>query len=114
MDTSRRFDSKVGAELWLEREAVEGQPVLLKTYTDGHRRVIREEWAIVFPSEGSERRDRDMIRRWESKLGAQMWLADNPETEGEPYLLRAILDHNGKTTREVWAIRTQDGYLTSE
>ena len=55
-----------------------------------------------------------MIRRWESKLGAQMWLDDNPETEGEPYLLRAILDHNGKTTREVWAIRTQAGYLTSE
>ena len=29
MDTMRRFDSKVGAELWLEREGVEGQPVLL-------------------------------------------------------------------------------------
>lgn len=34
-----------------------------------------------------------MIRRWASRAGAQMWLADNPETEGEPYLLRAILDH---------------------
>ena len=55
-----------------------------------------------------------MIRRWESKLGAQMWLDDNPEIEGEPYLLRAILDDNGKTTREVWVIRTQAGYLTSE
>ncbi len=43
-----------------------------------------------------------------------MWLDDNPETEGEPYLLRALLDYNGKTTREVWVIRTQDGYLTSE
>ena len=52
-----------------------------------------------------------MIRRWESKLGAQMWLADNPETEGEPYLLRAILDHKGKTVREVWAIQTADGYV---
>ena len=50
-----------------------------------------------------------MIRRWESKLGVRMRLADNPETEGEPALLRAILDHNGKTTREVWAIRTHDG-----
>ena len=57
---------------------------------------------------------RDMIRRWESRVGAQMWLDDNPETEGEPYLLRAILDDNGKTTREVWVIRTQAGYLTSE
>lgn len=55
-----------------------------------------------------------MIRSWGSKLGAQMWLADSPETEGEPYLLRAILDYNGKTTREVWVIRTQAGYLTSE
>lgn len=55
-----------------------------------------------------------MIRRWESKVSAQMWLADNPETEGEPYLLRAILDHNGKTTREVWAIRTPAGYVEIE
>ena len=55
-----------------------------------------------------------MIRRWGSRVGAQMWLDDNPETEGEPYLLRVILDYNGKTIREVWVIRTQDGYLTSE
>ena len=53
-----------------------------------------------------------MIRRWESKLGAQMWLADNPEPEGEPYLLRAILDDNGKTKREVWVIRTEEGDVT--
>ena len=46
MATIRRFDSKVGAELWLEREGVEGQPVLLKTYTDERGRVIREEWVI--------------------------------------------------------------------
>ena len=46
MDTMRRFDSKVGAELWLEREGVEGQPILLQTYTDERGRVIREEWAI--------------------------------------------------------------------
>ena len=52
-----------------------------------------------------------MMRTWESKLGAQMWLADNPETEGESYLLRAILDHNGKTTREVWTVRTEEGYV---
>ena len=51
MDTSRRFDSKVGAELWLEREGVEGQPILLKTYTDGRGRVIRKEWAIR-PADG--------------------------------------------------------------
>ena len=114
MDTSRRFDSKVGAELWLEREGVAGQPILLQTSTDERGRVIRKEWAIVVPRAGSERRDSDLMRRWESKLGAQMWLADNPETEGEPELLRAPLDYNGKTTREVWVIRTQDGYLTSE
>lgn len=36
-----------------------------------------------------------MIRRWEGKLGAQKWLADNPGTGGGPDLLRAILDHNG-------------------
>ena len=46
MDTSRRFDSEVGAELWLEREGVEGQPILLQTYTDEQGRVIREEWVI--------------------------------------------------------------------
>ena len=46
MDTIRRFDSKVGAELGLGREGVEGQPVLLETYTDEQGRVIREEWAI--------------------------------------------------------------------
>ena len=46
MDTSRRFDSKVGAELWLEREGREGQPILLRTYTDERGRVVREEWAI--------------------------------------------------------------------
>ena len=46
MDTSRRFDSKVGAKLWLEREGIEGQPSLLQTYTDEQGRVIREEWAI--------------------------------------------------------------------
>lgn len=46
MDTIRRFDSKVGAELWLEREGIKGQPILLQTYTDAQGRVIREEWAI--------------------------------------------------------------------
>ena len=46
MDTSRRFDSKVGAELWLEREGIEGQSILLRTYTDERGRVVREEWAI--------------------------------------------------------------------
>ena len=46
MDTMRQFDSKVGAELWLEREEVEGLPVLLRTYTDERGLVIREEWAI--------------------------------------------------------------------
>ena len=55
MDTSRRFDSKVGAELWLEREGVEGQPILLQTYTDELGRVIREEWAIR-TEEGDESR----------------------------------------------------------
>ena len=55
-----------------------------------------------------------MIRGWESKLGAELWLDDNPETEGAPYLLRAIRDYNGQTSREVWAIRTQDGYVTVE
>ena len=55
-----------------------------------------------------------MLRSWESKLGAQMWLDDNPETEGEPYLLRAIFDDNGKTKREEWVIRTEEGegYVT--
>ena len=46
MDTIRRFDSKVGAELWFERAAIEGQPILLKTSTDGQGRVVREEGAI--------------------------------------------------------------------
>ncbi len=73
MDTSRRFDSKVGAEGWLEREGVdEGQPVLLQTSTDEQGRVIWKEWAIVFPSAGSERRDSDMMRRWESKVGGHV------------------------------------------
>ena len=48
MDTSRRFDSKVGAALWLEREGIEGQPVLLQTSTDEWGRVIREEWVKGF------------------------------------------------------------------
>ena len=56
----------------------------------------------------------DTIKRWESEVGALLWLADNPETAGEPYLLRAILDDNGKTTREVWAIRTDNGYVENE
>ena len=46
MATSRRFDSKVEAELGLKREGREGQPILLKTSTDEQERVIREEWAI--------------------------------------------------------------------
>ena len=46
MATIRRFDSRVGAELWLEREEVEGLAVLLRTYTDERGLVIREEWAI--------------------------------------------------------------------
>ncbi len=30
----RHFDSRAGAELWLDREGIAGQPVLLQTYTD--------------------------------------------------------------------------------
>ena len=52
------------------------------------------------------------IRRWESKVGAVMWLDAHPGVEGRPVLLRAILDYNGKTVREVWAIQTHDGYVT--
>ena len=46
MDTMRRFGSKVGAELWLEREGIAGQPVLPRIYTDKRGRGVREEWAI--------------------------------------------------------------------
>ena len=38
MGTMRRFDSKVGAELWLKREGVAGQPILLQTSTDAQGR----------------------------------------------------------------------------
>lgn len=41
MDTSRRFDSKGGAELWLEREGIAGPPALLRTYTDDRGWVVR-------------------------------------------------------------------------
>ena len=46
MDTSRRFDSKVGGGGWLGRGGIEGPPVLLRTYTDERGRVVREEWVI--------------------------------------------------------------------
>ena len=42
-----------------------------------------------------------------------MWLADTLR-QRRALLLRVILDDNGKTIREVWVDRTQDGYLTSE
>ena len=53
----------------------------------------------------------DLIRSWECKAGAQMWLDDNLDIEGEPVLVRVMLDNTGRTTRETWAVRTADGYV---
>lgn len=52
------------------------------------------------------------IRTWVSESKAKKWLDDYPGIGGKPVIWRSTTDDQGRTVHEVWAIKTQDGYVT--